>query len=66
MGIVLKDKSNSKLQGFQNKIIMRKLIKINGKISKLQNTIGKGGNLKKKMKCKNEFKKKIYCKKPVL
>ena len=30
---------------------MRKLIKINGKISKLQNTIGKGGNLKKP-KCK--------------
>ena len=33
---------------FQNKITMRKLIEINGKISKLQSTIDKGGNLKKK------------------
>ena len=31
---------------------MRKLKKINRKISKLQNTIDKGGNLKKKTKCK--------------
>ena len=39
------------MRGFQNKIIMRKLIKINGKISKLQSTIGNGGNLKN-TKCK--------------
>ena len=36
---------------------MRKLIKINGKISKLKSTIGKGGNLKKK---KTKCKKLIY------
>ena len=41
------------MRGFNNNIIMRKLKKKKGKISKLQNTIGKGGNLKKKRNVKN-------------
>ena len=34
---------------------MRKFIKINGKISKLQNTIGKGGDLIKKRNVQNKY-----------
>ena len=39
--------NDTKPQDLQNKIIMRKLIKINGKITKLQKFIGKGDYLKK-------------------